>query len=151
MEFRQPFEHELSTASMLCLKSKSHWGYDDEFMSCCKNELTLTADDLLRSVVCVALVDEIIVGVGQVSKDDQGCFLDKLFVDPARMGLGVGRRLFEWAVETASDTGATEMIVESDPAAAGFYRRMGCIDAGFVPSGSIPGRTIPRLLFRLQG
>jgi len=41
------------------------------------------------------------------------------------------------------------MVIESDPGAAPFYRRMGAVDDGVATSASIPGRTIPRLKLTL--
>jgi hypothetical protein len=41
------------------------------------------------------------------------------------------------------------MVIEADPDAVGFYRRLGAVDYGTAPSGSIPGRLIPRLKLRL--
>jgi hypothetical protein len=41
-------------------------------------------------------------------------------------------------------------MVDADPYAAAFYRRCGAIDVGLVPSGSIPGRFLPRLRFLLE-
>jgi hypothetical protein len=42
--------------------------------------------------------------------------------------------------------GADRMVIEADPDAAPFYRRIGAKDCGLVPSGSIPGRMLPKLL-----
>lgn len=71
--------------------------------------------------------------------------LEKLFVCPDRMERGIGRILFEWAVAAARQGECDVLTVASDPGAAAFYRRMGCRDSGEAPSGSIPGRTLPRL------
>jgi hypothetical protein len=45
--------------------------------------------------------------------------------------------------------GAHRMAIEADPDAAPFYRRMGAKDSGFAPSGSIPGRMLPKLIKEL--
>ena len=88
-------------------------------------------------------------GVAQVSHDDDGCFLEKLFVDPGFMERGIGRALFRWSRLVAAGFGAREMIVEADPDAVPFYRAMGCTPAGTAQSGSIPNRILPRLVCRL--
>ena len=41
------------------------------------------------------------------------------------------------------------MTVQSDPHAEGFYRAMGMERVGEVPSGSIPGRVLPKLRITL--
>ena len=53
------------------------------------------------------------------------------------------------AAKTAREAGATALVIGADPRAAGFYRRMGAVEAGVVPSGSIPGRMLPLLKLRL--
>jgi GNAT superfamily N-acetyltransferase len=119
-------------------------------MEACRAELTLREEDLRRSAVQVAERDSAIVGVAQVSIDDATADLEKLFIEPAEMGAGAGRALFEWAKRTAQECGAAALVIESDPGAAEFYRRMGARDDGVVPSGSIPGRFLPRLVVDLR-
>ncbi len=41
------------------------------------------------------------------------------------------------------------MTIEADPDAAPFYRRLGARDTGLVPSGSIAGRWLPKLIVEL--
>jgi GNAT superfamily N-acetyltransferase len=143
--------NELDALSALCMRSKSTWGYDRAFIEACRAELTLREDDLRRSAVQVAEHDGAIVGVAQVSTDGATAYLDKLFIEPAQMGTGAGRLLFEWAKRTAEERGAATLVIESDPGAAEFYRRMGAHDDGVVPSGSIAGRSLPRLVLNLGG
>ncbi|MEQ9258690.1 MAG: GNAT family N-acetyltransferase [Roseovarius sp.] len=147
---RAPLPEELPAASALCLRSKAHWGYDAAFMAACVEELTLTEDELLTTKVTLAFADGALAGVAQVSNSEAGCFLEKLFVEPAHMGRGLGRVLFRWSCEAARELGASEMIVEADPDAEAFYCAMGCTPAGSAPSGSIPGRVLPRLLHDLR-
>lgn len=141
---------ECAALSALCLRSKAIWGYDAAFMESCRAELALTPEDLERSQVQVAERGGAIVGVAQVSVADAQATVDKLFVEPDTVRAGVGRLLFAWCVETARKRGARALVIEADPDAAPFYRRMGACDAGFAPSGSIPGRMLPRLEFALS-
>ncbi len=90
-----------------------------------------------------------IAGIAQLTFAPDGCYLDKLFIDPNRMGKGYGRHLYQWALQTATEKGAGEMIIEADPGAAPFYERMGATRAGEVPSGSIARRTLPRFIHPL--
>lgn len=129
----------------LCLRSKAVWGYDAGFMERCRAELTLTPDDIRANRIMVAERDGRIVGMAQLGLSGAAAEIAKLFVDPDVLRSGAGRALYEWCVETARAAGATVMTVEADPDAAPFYRRMGAVDDGVVPSGSIPGRVLPRL------
>jgi GNAT superfamily N-acetyltransferase len=81
--------------------------------------------------------------------DEPGSYdLDRLFVDPAALGTGVGKALLLAVAEIARDEGAKRQIILSDPNAAEFYERMGAARIGDAPSDSVPGRTLP--LFRLE-
>jgi ribosomal protein S18 acetylase RimI-like enzyme len=71
--------------------------------------------------------------------------LGNLWVIPERIGTGLGRRLWDHAVATASAAGHQSLRVEADPHAVGFYRAMGAEQVGEVPSGSVPGRVLPLL------
>ena len=145
MTLRPARIEELAALSELCLRSKAVWGYDAAFLAACRTELTLQAADLEQSCVQVAESDGQVVGVAQVSVVSAQASLVKLFVDPLALRRGIGRRLLAWGMAVARAQRACTLIIESDPGAAEFYRRMGARDAGFVPSGSIPGRMLPLL------
>ena len=150
LRLRAPQLQELDALTALCLRSKAVWGYDAAFMRACRAELTLTPRDLETSRLQVAEANGVIAGLAQVTLDDDGAHLEKLFVEPAVMRSGAGRQLFAWATLVARELGATVLVIDSDPGAAAFYRRMGAVDAGVVASGSIPGRFLPRLVLTLR-
>jgi GNAT superfamily N-acetyltransferase len=146
---RTPEVAELSALSELCLRSKAVWGYDAAFMAACRAELTFHPDELSSSRIAVAERAGTILGVAQVKQIGQEADLAKLFVEPASLRDGIGRVLFDWAIDVARDMGATRLVIEADPDAAPFYRRLGAHDAGLTPSGSIAGRMIPKLVLDL--
>ncbi len=150
--YRAPRLDELEDLSQLCLRSKAVWGYDEAFLDACREELSITSDDLRDTLLQVAddgADGSGILGLAQLSIDGNDAALDKLFIDPLKLRTGVGKRLFEWAVQTARSKGAGRMIIEADPEAAEFYRRMGARDAGTAPSAAIPDRFLPRLVLDL--
>ena len=147
---RQPTLYELSKLSELCLRSKAVWGYDKDFIEACRAELTLRPEDLIETRMVVAEVANSTVGVAQVKVADTEADLLKLFVEPSNLHSGTGRLLFDWACVQAKEMGANRLLIDADPDAAPFYRHMGCHDVGVVPSGSIPGRMLPRLAFGLR-
>ena len=140
---------ELPRLTALCHRSKAVWGYDAAFMAACREELTLTRQDLLQSAVQIAEDAAGIVGVVQVVIDGAGAELEKLFVEPDRIGTGAGRQLMIWAIKAARAGGANRLMIDADPGAAGFYRRLGARDVGTTPSVSIPDRRLPRLCIDL--
>jgi GNAT superfamily N-acetyltransferase len=140
---------ELPGLSDLCLRSKAVWGYDAEFLAACRGELSFGPNDLEVTPIVVAERDQRLLGVAQVKLMNGEADLAKLFVDPDALRGGIGRALLHWAIDVAAERGAGRLIIESDPGAAQFYRRMGAYDAGEAASGSIPGRTLPRLVIDL--
>lgn len=149
MSLRPPLPHEAAALTGLVLRSKAAWGYDDAFMRACRDELTITATMIASQQMMVAAIATEVIGLAQLSLDGETAELAKLFVDPRHMRAGAGRRLFGWSVDAARLAGARNLVVESDPYAAEFYRRMGMVDDGEVPSGSIKGRMLPRLRLAL--
>jgi GNAT superfamily N-acetyltransferase len=149
MRLRAPELHELPFLSELCLRSKAVWGYDQAFLDACRTELTIRAEELASRTLCVAEHDGALVGVAQITVAGDTADLQKLFVEPAAIRLGVGRLLFGWAMQTARGLGARRLMIEADPGATGFYRKMGAVECGSVASGSIPGRTLPVLQIAL--
>jgi GNAT superfamily N-acetyltransferase len=146
---RAPDVRELPALSELCMRSKAVWGYDAAFMKACRAELTFDPRDLVTSRIAVAAQGDSVVGVAQVKISGAEADLQKLFVEPAALRGGVGRALFDWATEAAREMGASRMIIEADPDAAPFYRRLGARDVGVAPSGSIAGRMLPKLALEL--
>jgi GNAT superfamily N-acetyltransferase len=76
--------------------------------------------------------------------------LDALFVEPAAIRQGVGRRLWEHVVDTARSLGFTSLEFQSDPHAEGFYLAMGAERCGESESTVTPGRMLPLMCFSLR-
>jgi GNAT superfamily N-acetyltransferase len=139
---------DLPALNALILRSKAHWGYDKAFMQAVMAELTLTEAALGPGCV---LWEEVGTtrGIARVRVDGRNAELEELFVEPNAMGRGIGAALFTWAIEHARAQGAEVLGLASDPFAETFYLARGAVRVGEVPSGSIPGRTLPRLELRL--
>jgi GNAT superfamily N-acetyltransferase len=147
---RRAHPSEAGALSALALRSKAHWGYDVDFLAACRDDLTLTADDIATSTVFVIDGEDSPLGFCRLLHLDDGVAeLDDLFVEPAAMGQGVGKRLWRHAVVTAATLGCTEIVLQSDPQAEGFYLAMGAQRAGESESTVTPGRMLPLMRFRL--
>ena len=130
--------------SALCLRSKAHWGYDAEFMRLCVPALTLSEASIAQGRVLVALDDAgRMAGTVSVGCDGDDAELALMFVEPAAMGDGVGRALFEAAVRLARKFDYRRMTILADINAAPFYERMGARFLRNAPSDAIPGRVLP--------
>ena len=120
-------------------------------MEACRDELSISPDELRSTSIAVAEYRGNVVGVAQVKVVGNEADLLKLFVEPTALRGGIGKALFDWVTYTARSMGAVHLVIEADPDAVPFYRRMGAEDYGFAPSGSIAGRLLPKLLKDLQG
>ena len=140
---------ELSGLSDLCFRSKAVWGYDKEFMEACRRELSFEPRDLELTPIAVAECDGKPIGVAQIKIVDDEADLLKLFVEPGALRRGTGKALLVWATDIAKKLGATRLTIDADPDAAPFYRKMGAYDLGQAPSGSVPGRLLPKLAINL--
>ncbi len=149
LAIRPPTVDELSGLSDLCFRSKAIWGYDEEFMEACRGELSLEPRDLELTSIAVAEHGGKPIGVAQLKVVDDEADLLKLFVDPNALRSGTGKALLAWATDVARKLGATRLTIEADPDAAPFYRRMGAYAVGQAPSGSVPGRMLPKLAMNL--
>ena len=74
--------------------------------------------------------------------------LEDLWVLPDYIGKGIGRKLFEHAIEQAQLSGADHLELDADPNAAPFYMRMGCHPVG--ERISEWGRSIPHMVYELR-
>lgn len=140
---------EADQISALALRSKGYWGYSQEFLDACRDELTYTADVCGSGDVVVAESRGEVVGFFVLHGTGPVGELDALFVDPSAVGSGLGRRLLTTALEQARDRGYDAVQLAADPGAESFYVHHGARRTGEVPSGSIPGRTLPVMEFRL--
>ena len=149
LAIRPPTIDELVNLSDLCFRSKALWGYDEAFMEACRGELSFGLRDLELTSIAVAEHDGALVGVAQLKVVDDEADLLKLFVEPSVLRSGTGKALLAWATDVAKKLGAKRLTIEADPDAAPFYRRMGAYDVGQAPSGSVPGRMLPKLAMDL--
>jgi len=115
-------------------------------MADCVAELTISEADILTHQYFVIESAGGVVGFYALSERGEGeGELADLFVEPAHMGAGHGRRLVEHAKSAAQAHGWQSLLVEADPNAREFYYSCGGAQIGTVASGSIPGRCLPRI------
>ena len=146
---RPPKPDEAEALTALCRRSKAVHGYDATFMDACRAELAVHPDEPGHRFA-VAEEDAMVVGLAEIWVDGGVAELEKLFVEPASIGRGVGKVLLEWARREAVSMGADRMMIDSDPGATDFYLAMGAVRVGVSPSGSIAGRSLPRLRLDLR-
>lgn len=110
----------------------------------------MTTAALASDVITVAETDGHTVGFYGLKGGPPEADLTFLFVEPAFMGTGIGRALWEHRVEEAADLRVSRIRIESDPFAESFYLRVGAKRIGETASGSVTGRSLPLLAFQVD-
>jgi GNAT superfamily N-acetyltransferase len=135
----------------IALRAKGYWGYDEEFLEACRAELTFTTQDIQEGRIVVAEAAGTVVGFYSLDGQPPEGELGNMWIEPDAIGTGLGRRLWAHAIDTAQAAGFKELSIEAEPNAEGFYLAMGAERIGETPSGSIPGRVLPLMTFKLTG
>lgn len=136
---------EAGRLSDLALRSKAHWGYDAAFIEACRDDLTLTPGEIAATPVYLLAQGRELRGFYQLRCDGDEAELANLFIEPGAIGGGGGKRLWRHAATLALARGCGSLVVASDPFAEGFYRAMGMVRVGEIPSTVFPDRTLPQL------
>jgi GNAT superfamily N-acetyltransferase len=145
-----PSEAALLTSLMQA--SKRHWGYPNEWLELWRDQLTLTPAYIMAHLVrCGCLEGGRVVGFYALESDTVRFRLVHLWLEPSFIGKGIGRRIFDHAAQTAFGLGASELRIEADPNADGFYLHLGAERVGESVSLSTgTKRVIPQLRYRLR-
>lgn len=142
---RRAKPHEAGILSDLALAAKGYWGYDEAFLESCRDELTFSPEELVRRRFVVAELDGLVVGFYSVDGDPPVGELGNMWIVPGRIGTGLGRVVWQDSMATAAAAGFEHLLIDAEPNAEGFYRKMGAERIGETPSGSVPGRMLPQL------
>jgi GNAT superfamily N-acetyltransferase len=108
-------------------------------------ELTVQPAAIEAGEVWVAEEAGEIVGLLELVPRPEEAEVRLIFVAPEHIGGGVGVALWRHMEKRALAHGAERIGLDADPNAAAFYERMGMRTIGESPSGSIPGRMLPRM------
>ncbi|GIE98131.1 GNAT family N-acetyltransferase [Paractinoplanes rishiriensis] len=151
IDLRPARPEEAGALSDLALRSKARWGYDEQFLNACRADLTIRPAEVSARRVVVAEAAGQLAGFYTLDGTPPEGELGNLWIEPAHMRRGLGRRLWQHAVATADGLGFTTIRIDADPNAEGFYREMGATTVGETPSTAIPGRMLPQMRFVLPG
>ena len=125
------------------MRSKAHWGYDSAFMDSCRWELEVTPERLASQPCFVLERDGRPAGIWALDLSDPVPEVTLMFADPAHVGVGVGRLLWQHMATELRRLGHDRVRLDADPNAEPFYERMGCRQIGTQASPST-GRMLKR-------
>lgn len=151
IELRRARPEDAEILTELSMRSKRSNGYDDAFMAACREELTVTVERLCEGEYWVAESDAV-CGCACLVADlaNRSGEVHAFFIHPEWQRKGIGRLLWRKLAERAREEGLTDLYLDADPFAVPFYEALGFEVTGEVPSGSIPGRTLPRMTITLD-
>jgi ribosomal protein S18 acetylase RimI-like enzyme len=143
---------DMEPMNRLAFRSKAHWGYAQPDLERWAEDLRVSPDTVKAWPTFVAESAGALLGWVQSDPTRTPWALEALWVDPAFMGRGIGRRLLAHALVVAATAGQKEMSIDADPYAAGFYLKCGARQTGVVaaPVDGDPDRVRPQFLIETK-
>lgn len=156
---RRAKREEAKILTKISFRSKEYWNYPQKYFEIWRNELTITPGYIEANEVFVFELDGDVVGyysLVELSEDievsgitiDKGFWLEHMFIEPAKIGNGIGTRMFNHLRNRCHSRGINELGILADPNSRGFYEKMGCVFNREYPS-TIKNRTTPYLQLRI--
>jgi len=143
---REAVPNEAAYLSALALRSKAHWGYSQDFIQSCEQELTYHPSQIQDDKFHFAIAHRgsEIAGFYALEMLSARRFeLVALFVEPKHIGKGIGRELIQHALNVVAVQSGETVLIQGDPNAEKFYLAAGAKQIGTRESGSIAGRFLP--------
>jgi len=132
--------------------AKRYWNYPEAYFEIWRKELTITEEYIVRNDVFTADADLVTAGYYSIVHVPEGFqagelfiteghWLEHIFIEPAYIGRGIGRRLVEHGKKVCREKGLEKLKVLADPHSRGFYEKIGARYVREEPS-NIAGRTV---------
>jgi len=147
------------TLTDIAISAKRHWNYPERWMEIWLPSLTISPEYISQNETWMAvaekpagfysLVDIVIArrvlfptkqspslcrrllrSLPLPRNDEDSLWLDNLWVLPDFMGQGIGKQLFQHALERSKALGTFILKIEADPNAQSFYEKMGARKVG---------------------
>lgn len=119
----QPSHADILT--QITIAAKRHWNYPEGWMQLWLPALTISAEYIFTNETWMAVIDDQPVAYYSLKQAGDELWLDNLWVLPEYMGKGIGKELFNHALERSRQRDASLLKIEADPNAESFYKRMG--------------------------
>jgi ribosomal protein S18 acetylase RimI-like enzyme len=109
----------------IALAAKAYWGYPERWMQIWKPQLTFSPEYFEETESWIAEISNIPIAFYTLLEKDGSAWIENLWVSPEFIGRGVGKGLFQHALEQSRQRGCKTLRLEADPKATGFYEKMG--------------------------
>jgi len=125
IHIREGRESDFEPLRAIAVEAKAHWGYDRALVEEWARGSDFEPESLRRRLLYVAEANGRPVGWAALIPRGEVGWLEDLWVEPAWIGRGLGRALFEHVAAEARQRGARWLEWEAEPNAQGFYEHLG--------------------------
>ncbi|WP_162263960.1 MULTISPECIES: GNAT family N-acetyltransferase [Legionella] len=125
-------------------QSKAVWNYSESFLNVFMEKYGVKPSFLEREEIVLFEKDQSLVGLYAFKINEQSAAeLDLFFINSNHIRQGLGKQIWQHAINFASTKGWLKFELVSDPNAEGFYLKMGA--KSLRKFESFPGRFVPVL------
>ena len=125
IRIREGTEPDFERLRAIAVEAKAHWGYDRALVEEWAQAGDFEPKSLRARLLYVAEVEGAPVGWAALIPRGEVGWLEDLWIEPAWIGQGLGRALFEHVAAEARRRGARRLEWEAEPNAHGFYEHLG--------------------------
>ena len=125
LQIKRAKPEQADALTQIALAAKRHWGYPERWIEIWKPQLTFSPEYFEENESWVAETNNRPIAFYTLLEKEGNASLENLWVSPAFIGKGVGKKLFLHALESAGQRGYKSLQLEADPHALGFYEKMG--------------------------
>jgi len=124
-KIQMAYPEHASALTVIAISAKRHWNYPERWIEFWLSSLSISPGYISDHETWMSIANSKPVGFYSLRVDYEILLLDNLWVLPDFMGGGIGRRLFEHALERSKALNASILKIEADPNAQSFYEKMG--------------------------
>lgn len=136
MQISEIKKDNISAINDLIRASKSYWDHDKDYLEEAMKLVAIDEDwvDEKQGYALIENKEELVGFLGYECHDDFW-YLEHLWIKPEEIGSSFGKQAVEFLKHKAKDAGIREISLLPEPAAEGFYEKMGATYTGLeVPS-----------------
>ena len=146
--FRRAAAADAEGLRALTVRSMAYWPRHAAYLAEAARLMSLDAASIELDETWILEEDHRAIGFYRVSLDDDRAEIEELFLEPDRIGHGLGRLLFEHCAATVRGCGVARLEWECEGQTLGFYLAMGGQVIGSSPSGIPSEQPLARMVLK---
>ncbi len=121
---------DLEACIRLIARSKAVWPWPPGYLDAALPLLRIDQAYLASNLALTILEDGRLAGFAAFILEPPQALLDHFWIEPDRIGLGIGRRALQQMIPPVSARGIRTLLVYPDPPAEPFYQKLGFVAVG---------------------